>query len=148
VEKGGLGFQKDSFEAGYEAVKDRLMNEMKRMFNPEFLNRVDEIVVFRSLKREEIRQIVEIMLREVNTRLKDKQIAIELSDAAKEFLIEKGFSPSFGARPLRRAIQKHIEDALAEEMLKGVVSEGSHVTVDAGPDGLSFASQPEVTLVK
>jgi ATP-dependent Clp protease ATP-binding subunit ClpC len=148
VEKGGLGFQKDTFEAGYEAVKDRLMNEMKRMFNPEFLNRVDEIVVFRSLKREEIRQIVEIMLREVNSRLKDKRITIELSDAAKEFLIEKGFSPSFGARPLRRAIQKHIEDALAEEMLKGVISEGTSVAVDAGPSGLSFASQPEVTLVK
>ncbi|MEK7766541.1 MAG: ATP-dependent Clp protease ATP-binding subunit ClpC, partial [bacterium] len=113
------------------------------IYRPEFLNRVDEVIVFRSLGKEQIRSIVDIMLRTVCDRLREKHIALDVSDAAKEFLIEKGFSPTFGARPLRRAIQKHVEDALAEELLRGKIAEGAKVHLDAGPDGtLVFAPQP------
>jgi ATP-dependent Clp protease ATP-binding subunit ClpC len=147
AEKSALGFTQDTHAANYEVIRDKLLGELKHTFNPEFLNRVDETVVFRTLRREEIREIVDIMLKHVNVRLADKTLTLELTDAAKEFLIEKGFSPSFGARPLRRAIQKHVEDALAEELLRGRLADGSSVKADAGPDGLVFTSLPAVALV-
>jgi len=149
AEKGGLGFQRDTTQSNYEVLRDRLLNELKHTFNPEFLNRVDEVIVFRQLDREEIRKIVEIMLRQMGARLKDKQITLELDAAAKEFLIEKGWSPAFGARPLRRAIQKFVEDALAEELLKGRIPEGTRVAVTKGEgDSLVFAPVPQAALVQ
>ena len=149
MEKGSLGFHKDTDEAGYEAVKSKLLDELKHLFNPEFLNRVDETVVFRLLNKTEIRAIVEIMLREVSEGLKERKIEIELTEAAKEFIIEKGYSASYGARPLRRAIQKHVEDALAEELLKGAIAEGSQIHMDVDTEGnLTFSAQPpQVALV-
>ncbi len=148
AEKSALGFTQDTHTANYEVIRDKLLGELKHTFNPEFLNRVDETVVFRTLRREEIREIVDIMLKQVSIRLQDKTLTLELTDAAKEFLIEKGFSPSFGARPLRRAIQKHVEDALAEELLRGRLADGSAVKADAGPDGLVFTSLPQAALVQ
>jgi ATP-dependent Clp protease ATP-binding subunit ClpC len=148
VDKAGLGFQRDTHEASYEAVKDKLLGELKHAFNPEFLNRVDEVIVFRSLRKEEIRQIIEIMLVQVLARLKDRNITFEMSDTAKEFLIEQGWSPSFGARPLRRAIQKYVEDALAEELLKGHFAEGVHLVAEkANGDALTFTPQTPAALV-
>ncbi len=150
VEKGGaLGFQKESDELSYESIRDRLLEELKHTFNPEFLNRVDETIVFRSLRKIEIREIVEIMLRQVAERLQEKRINVEVTDEAKIFLIEKGYSPAFGARPLRRAIQKHLEDALAEEVLRGKIAEGADILVDIGPDGsLVFGPRPQIALIK
>jgi len=145
VEKGGaLGFHSGSEEASYEAVRDKLLNELKHAFNPEFLNRVDESIVFRSLRKDEIRSIIEIMLKQVGDRLKDRRITLEITDAAKEFLIEKGFSPSFGARPLRRAIQKYIEDAMADEILRGRIPEGNvvRIGVSMAADGSKAAVPP------
>ena len=144
IEKGGaLGFQKDSEQVNYDAVKTRLLGELKHAFNPEFLNRVDEVIVFRSLLREEVRQIVDILLAQFSERLKGKNISLKLTDAAKDFLLEKGFSPAFGARPLRRSIQKYIEDAMAEDLLKGTLLEGSRINADKGnEDRLVFAPEP------
>jgi len=144
IEKGGaLGFQKDSEQVNYDAVKTRLLGELKHAFNPEFLNRVDEVIVFRSLLREEVRQIVDILLAQFSERLKGKNISLKLTDAAKDFLLEKGFSPAFGARPLRRSIQKYIEDAMAEDLLKGTLLEGSRINADKGKeDRLVFAPEP------
>ncbi|MEK7476895.1 MAG: ATP-dependent Clp protease ATP-binding subunit [Candidatus Coatesbacteria bacterium] len=149
AEKGGLGFQRDTTQSHYEVLRDRLLNELKHAFNPEFLNRVDEVIVFRQLEREQIRAIVDIMMRQVSLRLKDKSITLELDDASKEFLMEKGWSPAFGARPLRRAIQKYIEDAMADELLRGRIPEGARVGVTRGEgiDTLAFTPLPQPALV-
>ena len=111
-----LGFQREP-GLDYEKMKERLLEEVKRTFNPEFLNRVDEIVVFHSLGREEMKKIVEILVEEVKDRLKEKSIELSLTDEAKDLLIEDGFDPNYGARPLRRAIQRLLEDPLSEEVL-------------------------------
>lgn len=113
-----IGFQEVSDEVSYEKMKDQLMAEVKKTFRPEFLNRIDDIIVFRILVKDELKQIVDFELKIVLERLKGQQIELELSDPAKEFLIEKGYDPKFGARPLKRAIERYIEDPLAEELLK------------------------------
>jgi len=111
------------------------MEELRRVFRPEFLNRLDEIVLFHSLGKEELSRIVEIMLRELNGRLADRKIEISLTPAAKTRIAEIGFDPAYGARPLRRALQKRIEDALAMRILEGEFPEGDRVTVDVDPKG-------------
>jgi ATP-dependent Clp protease ATP-binding subunit ClpC len=140
--KGGktLGFQKEDTSSSYERMKQKLMEETRRTFNPEFLNRIDETIVFHPLGMKEVLQIIDILLSEVSERLKEKGITFELTRAAKEFLAEKGFNPTFGARPLKRAIQKHVEDPLAEEILKGQFSGECEVIVDRreGEEKLSF----------
>ena len=140
--KGGktLGFQKEDASSSYEQMKQKLMEETRRTFNPEFLNRIDEIIVFHSLGMKEVLQIIDILLSDVSKRLKEKGINFELTPQAKEFLAEKGFNPTFGARPLQRAIQKLVEDPLAEEILKGQFSDECDVIVDRreGEEKLSF----------
>ncbi|GAB2695567.1 ATP-dependent protease ATP-binding subunit ClpC [Paenibacillus thermoaerophilus] len=114
----------------YNNMKDKVMNELKKSFRPEFLNRIDEIIVFHSLEEEHIAQIVSLMSDELNKRLKEQDVEFRLSDSAKAFLAKVGFDPAFGARPLRRAIQKHIEDRLSEELLKGNIAKGDSVLID------------------
>jgi ATP-dependent Clp protease ATP-binding subunit ClpC len=114
------------------------MEEVKRLFNPEFLNRVDEIVVFRNLGKEHMLQIIDIVVDEMLKKIADRQIDITLDESAKEFLAEKGFDPVYGARPLKRAIQKYIEDPIAEEMLKGLFADGSQIQVKSKDDSLDF----------
>ncbi len=135
-----LGFQKEDASSSYEQMKQKLMEETRRTFNPEFLNRIDEIIVFHSLGMKEVLQIIDILLSDVSKRLKEKGINFELTPQAKEFLAEKGFNPTFGARPLQRAIQKLVEDPLAEEILKGQFSDECDVIVDrlVGEEKLSF----------
>jgi ATP-dependent Clp protease ATP-binding subunit ClpB len=124
---------------GEDVVRDKVMEELRREFRPEFLNRLDEIVLFRSLGKEELAIIILIMLRELNERLADRKILVTLTDAARERLAEIGFDPTYGARPLRRAIQKHIQDPLALRILKGDFREGESILVDAdGNTGFSF----------
>jgi ATP-dependent Clp protease ATP-binding subunit ClpB len=124
---------------GEEVVRNKVMEELRREFRPEFLNRLDEIVLFRSLGREELAIIILIMLRELNERLADRKISVTLTDAARERLAEIGFDPTYGARPLRRAIQKHIQDLLALHILKGDFREGESILIDAdGNSGFSF----------
>ncbi len=118
---------------GGEVIRDRVMEELRRVFRPEFLNRLDEIVLFHSLGKEELSRIVDIMLRELNDRLADRKITISLTPAAKVRIAEIGYDPAYGARPLRRALQKRVEDPLAMRILGGEFPEGSRVTVGTDP---------------
>ncbi len=111
-------------------MKERVLEAMKRTFRPEFLNRVDEIVVFHALEREHLRQIVDLMLNRVSRQLLERRITIEVTEAAKDKLVDEGYSREFGARPLRRAIQKLVEDRMSEELLSGRIKEGDSVVVD------------------
>ena len=119
-----IGFQESSEEAGYQKMKDQLMAEVKKAFKPEFLNRVDDIIVFKMLTKNELKQIIDLELAQLLERLKGKKISLELAAPVKDFLIEKGYDPKFGARPLKRAIERHIEDPLAEELLKTKLFKG------------------------
>jgi ATP-dependent Clp protease ATP-binding subunit ClpC len=121
-------------EQAYEKMKDNLLNEMKKTFRPEFLNRVDGVVVFHSLTKEQIRQIVDLMLASVTQQLQEKGIALEVTAAAKDFLGEKGYDEVYGARPLRRAIQDMVEDKLSEDLLRGKFQSGDTVVVDLEGD--------------
>lgn len=127
-----LGFtvSADENKTKYEKTKETVMEEMKKAFRPEFLNRLDDIIVFSHLTREEIRQIVDVMLKDLIQRLKSQEIAVEISDEVKDHLAEEGYSSSYGARPLRRLIQKTIEDALAEELLLGHAGEGDTIKLN------------------
>ncbi|SHF46893.1 ATP-dependent Clp protease ATP-binding subunit ClpC [Caldanaerobius fijiensis DSM 17918] len=127
-----LGFAASTNEAkdAYEKMKENVMDQLKRTFRPEFLNRIDEIIVFHQLTMDDIKKIVDIMLKDLNERLKANNIQLILSDAAKEYLAKEGYDPAFGARPLRRAIEKTIENTLSEKMLKGEIKQGDVVYVD------------------
>jgi len=114
-----LGFRQTSEEFTYQNMKERLLREVDRHFRPEFLNRVDDVIVFKPLTKENLQEIVEIEMEEVRSRLADKGISLILSPEAKDFLIERGYEPDFGARPLRRAIENLVEDPLSEEILRG-----------------------------
>ena len=135
IEKGGGGlgfeFSGDSVEdSQYNRIKSLVNEELKQYFRPEFLNRLDEIIVFRQLTKNEVKEIAEIMLQEVFTRLQDKGINLNVTDAFKERLVEEGYNPSYGARPLRRAVMRLLEDSLAEEVLSGRIKDGDRATVD------------------
>ncbi len=124
-----LGFTVDSAARDYEQMKDRVMNELKKTFRPEFINRLDELIVFHSLEKEHIADIVDLLLADLNKRLSDQGISFELTKPAKEFLIEEGYDKEYGARPLKRAIQKHIEDMLSEGILNGDIQTGDKVKI-------------------
>jgi ATP-dependent Clp protease ATP-binding subunit ClpC len=126
-----LGFGQTGDAAGsYERMKSKVSEELKQHFRPEFLNRVDEIVVFPPLTREQIVAMVDNMIAAVEVRLKDRDMSIELTQAAKDLLAKRGFDPVLGARPLRRTVQREVEDVLAEKMLYGEVGPGQIVLVD------------------
>ncbi|MCD5397998.1 ATP-dependent Clp protease ATP-binding subunit [candidate division NPL-UPA2 bacterium] len=133
-----LGFSAEDEKSSYESIKEKLLGDLKKVFRPEFLNRIDETIVFRSLTREELKEIVNFMLEEVRERLSEKKLKIEISPQAKEFFINKGYDPFFGARPLRRAIQRYLENSLAEEILKGNLKEGTTIKVGVKNGKLSF----------
>jgi len=124
-----LGFKAQKEEITYEDMKDKLLEEVKRTFKPEFLNRIDDIIVFRPLAKEDLERIVDIELGYVRERLKEQQIGLEVEQEAKDFLIEKGFDTFFGARPLKRTIQRFLEDPLASEIISKRFKEGSKVKV-------------------
>lgn len=126
---GGMGFGTQSDKDKYSAMKGHIEDALKRVFNPEFLNRVDDAIVFHNLEREHILLIIDIASQDLLKRMEGMGISIELTKPAKDFLADKGFDPAFGARPLRRAIQKYVEDPLAEEILKGTFANGSKIKV-------------------
>jgi ATP-dependent Clp protease ATP-binding subunit ClpC len=126
----GFGFGKKSPEANYEKMKDILQKEVERQFRPEFLNRIDDTIVFQALTRENLKTIVDYELAKVFKRLTEHGLKLELSEGAKEFLIDKGFNPEFGARPLRRAIEHYIEDPLSEAVLGGKFEGKKLVKID------------------
>lgn len=137
---GGIGFGGATEEGKYQSMKTSVEDAMKRLFNPEFLNRIDEAIVFRSLEREDIMQIINIELKDLIENLHQNKMEIVLDETAKEFLVTKGFDPKYGARPLKRAIQKYVEDPLAEEILKGTFKQGSKIIAKhaEGQDELYF----------
>jgi ATP-dependent Clp protease ATP-binding subunit ClpC len=125
-------------EVTYEKMKDRVMDELKRSFRPEFLNRIDEVIVFHSLSRENVKSIVDLMIKRVEEQLKTKDVDIELTDAAKELLAQQGYDPSLGARPLRRTIQRLVEDPLSEKLLYKEFTAGQTIIVDARDEEIVF----------
>jgi ATP-dependent Clp protease ATP-binding subunit ClpC len=139
--KGGFGFSRPNEEASYEKMKQTLQTELERYFRPEFLNRLDDTIVFRPLNRNDLVNIVEYELRKVRKRLTEKNISLELEDSAKDFLIEKGYNPDFGARPLRRAMEQQLEDPLSEAILRGEFKGDQVIKVryEQGKTGLSFS---------
>ncbi len=126
---GGFGFGINTPKDRYESMKSTIEDAVKRVFNPEFLNRIDDTIIFHPLEREHIMKIIDIQMRDLLKRMHSMNITVELTKSAKEFLVEKGFDPTFGARPLRRALQKYVEDPLAEEILKRKFGDGSRVKV-------------------
>ncbi|NES69076.1 MAG: AAA domain-containing protein, partial [Okeania sp. SIO2D1] len=141
----GLGFEFSDNEADaqYNRIRNLVNEELKQYFRPEFLNRLDEIIVFRQLNKDEVKEIAVIMLKEVFSRLTEKGIKLEITDRFQERLVEEGYNPSYGARPLRRAIMRLLEDVLAEEILSGAVREGDTAVVDVGEDGQVKVTQGE-----
>ena len=141
---GGLGFKRSDKKSIREKMKERVEEELKKTFNPEFLNRLDEMVVFNSLERKEIIQIVDLEIAEILDRVKERDITISLTPGAKALLAEKGFDPTYGARQLKRTIQKLVEDPMAEEILQGKYTAGSEVRVSKKGDGLHFVDASAV----
>ncbi len=137
----GFATSTNEREDAYERMKGNIMEDLKRTFRPEFLNRVDDIIVFHQLEEEHLKQIVELMLKSLLGRIKEMNINIDVSDKAKVLLAEKGYDQAYGARPLRRAIQKMVEDQLSEEMLKGDIKPGSDILIDAEDEKLVFKSK-------
>eukprot|EP00245_Coleochaete_scutata_P014624 TRINITY_DN629_c1_g2_i1.p1 TRINITY_DN629_c1_g2~~TRINITY_DN629_c1_g2_i1.p1 ORF type:complete len:950 (+),score=219.05 TRINITY_DN629_c1_g2_i1:149-2998(+) len=139
IEKGGggMGFQLDygAEDSSYNRIKTLVNEELKQYFRPEFLNRLDEIIVFRQLTKVEIKEIADLMLKEVFERLKKKEILLDVTERFRDRLVEEGFSTSYGARPLRRAIMRLLEDNLAERMLEGTIKEGDSAIMDVDPEG-------------
>jgi len=137
-----MGFKPEGMDAAvkdYEAMKERVTEELKRTFRPEFLNRVDEIIVFHTLSEEHMKQIVGLMLKSVARRIAEYGLYLEFTDTAKDLLVKKGNDQMYGARPLRRVIQRMVEDRLSEEMLQGKIKDGDVVTVGAAGDDLTFS---------
>ncbi|MHC5932826.1 ATP-dependent Clp protease ATP-binding subunit [Nostoc sp.] len=147
IEKGGSGigfeFSEDASESTYNRIRSLVNEELKQYFRPEFLNRLDEIIVFRQLSKPEVTQIAEIMLKEVFGRLTEKGITLEVTDRFKDRLITEGYSPSYGARPLRRAIMRLLEDSLAEEILSGRIKDGDTAIVDVDENGVVQVSSQQ-----
>jgi len=148
IEKGStLGFQKASEENQYIKMKGSIISQLKEVFNPEFLNRVDEVIIFHPLNKEHLGKIIEILISEVNERLAIGNMHLEITDEVKEWLITEGFQPSYGARPMRRAIQRSIEDPLSEEIIKGRFKESKRIKIvlrDGKPEFIEEEVMAEV----
>jgi ATP-dependent Clp protease ATP-binding subunit ClpC len=142
-----LGFAVSDDETGmtYDDMKLRVMGELKKVFRPEFLNRIDDVIVFHKLQKDEIKTIVELLLRRIRESLAERELQLELSDEAKDLLVDKGWDPAMGARPLRRAIQRYIEDPLADFVLRAELMPGGTVMVDKAPEDRG-EDEPEVAL--
>jgi ATP-dependent Clp protease ATP-binding subunit ClpC len=130
-----LGFTSGDAAANWERRAEKVREELKNVFNPEFLNRLDDVIVFHPLSREHISQIVSVLLKDVRKRLAEEELSLKLTDAATDFLVGRGYDEQYGARPLKRAIQKYIEDPLSEKILMGEFSRGDEIEVDVAPDG-------------
>ena len=145
IARGALGFSLEgNSQNDYDLMRGKVNEELKRHFKPEFLNRVDDTIVFPQLNKVELRQIVDLFIKKLADRLEDRDMTIELTDAAKEKLIEIGFDPALGARPLRRAVQREIEDKLSEKILHGELAAATHVSVDLVAGEFVFTAKPRI----
>ncbi|MED3561266.1 ATP-dependent protease ATP-binding subunit ClpC [Bacillus xiapuensis] len=143
-----VGFNIQDGEQDYKDMKGKVMEELKKAFRPEFLNRIDEIIVFHALERKHLQEIVTLLSDQLTKRLKEQNIDLELTEAAKDKISQEGYDPEYGARPLRRAIQKHIEDRLSEELLKGNLLTGQNVIIDVADGEFVVRSAEKASLVK
>ncbi len=145
-----LGFAVSDDETGitYDDMKNRIMGELKKVFRPEFLNRIDDVIVFHKLQKEEIRQIVELLLVRIRESMAERELQLELTDPAKDLLVDKGWDPAMGARPLRRAIQRYIEDPLADFVLREQLMPGATVVVNPAAEGSEDDGGVSLTIVK
>ncbi len=143
--EGQIGFTTQKSEAkaqkSYDAMKEKVMTEVKKLFRPEFLNRLDEIIVFHELTEEQLRSIVDLMVNDLQNRLAERKLSIELTAKAKSWLAREGYDPIYGARPLRRVLERHVENPLSSKVLRGELKEGDTVRVDLGKDGLTFKTR-------
>jgi ATP-dependent Clp protease ATP-binding subunit ClpC len=148
-----LGFvtQKDDDQIrknAYERMKEKVMTEVRKVFRPEFINRIDDIIVFHELSEEQLAQIVELMIKDLQNRLAERKLTINITDAAKNWLVKVGYDPAYGARPLRRSIERYVENPLANSLLKGEFKEDETILVDCGEDSLIFSTQEAGMLKK
>jgi len=144
--KMSIGFAAQTDEAkteaqAYESMKEKVMAEVKKTFRPEFLNRLDEMIVFHELTGEQLRQIVDFMVKDLEKRLAERKLGLEMTDAAKSWLAKAGFDPVYGARPLRRAVERYVENPLSTKVLRGEFKEGDTVIVDLVDDELTFTAR-------
>ncbi|MDH5696597.1 MAG: AAA family ATPase [Dehalococcoidia bacterium] len=140
----GFATKKDearSQKQDYDAMKEKVLAEMKKTFRPEFINRIDEIIVFHQLTEEQLRSIVDLMARDLQKRLAERKLGVELTEKAKSWLVKEGYDPVYGARPLRRALERYVENPLSAKLLRGEFSEGDTVIVDRGDKGLTFTAK-------
>jgi len=140
----GFTTRRDEGKAGksnYEEMKDKVMGEVRKTFRPEFLNRLDEIIVFHELNEEQLRQVVDLLAKDLQKRLAERKLSVEITEQARSWLAKEGYDPVYGARPLRRALEKHVENPLAIKVLSGEFKEGATVVVDVGEEGLTFTAK-------
>ena len=137
--QGVLGFTNPDSELEYTRLVEKLQSAARKHFKPEFLNRLDEIIVFRELVKQDLQEIIDLEVKKIAQRLENRECTIEYNQEVKDYLIDKGFSPEYGARPLRRAVERHLEDPLAEEILKGKITNMQHITVKKGKENLLFS---------
>jgi ATP-dependent Clp protease ATP-binding subunit ClpC len=135
---GGLGFSSTDGMEDYEKIKEKIMAEIKKIFNPEFINRLDDIIIFNPLNEEDIGEIVDIMIRDLNRRLEEKRIVLTLDEEVKAFLVKRGYDPEYGARPLRRAIQRHLEDPLSQDLISATIRDGDKVSAHLVDEAITF----------
>ncbi|MFH1373200.1 MAG: ATP-dependent Clp protease ATP-binding subunit [bacterium] len=134
-----VGFDADKVDASYDGMRKKIMDELKKAFNPELLNRIDETIIFHSLDKDHIREIISILLTETAQQLAEKGISFSLTDEARDFLADKGFEPEYGARPLKRALRKYLEDPLSEEILRGQYAGDCDLIIGVGDNKLTFS---------
>ena len=139
ITKQSLGFGQQSDAVPYDKMKENILEAAKKVFRPEFLNRLDEILVFHALSKEDLIKILNLEIEKVCNRLKHRSIELVLDDKARDFLVAKGYDPNYGARPMRRSVERYLEDPLAEEILKGNIHGASPVVVTAGDEMLTFS---------
>ena len=140
MKKVTLGFGGDKEDGSYDSMKAKVLGEAKRVLKPEFINRFDDLIVFHQLGKPDLKHIVDLEIAKLIERIKMKEIKVTLDDKAREFLIEKGFDPAYGARPMRRAVERYLEDPMAEEMLRGTFKPGDTAEVTANEKELDFKS--------
>jgi ATP-dependent Clp protease ATP-binding subunit ClpC len=128
-------------ESSYEQMKGKVMSEVKKTFRPEFLNRIDEIIVFHALTEEQLRNIIDLLVKDLQNRLTERKLKIEITGKSKSWLAKSGYDPIYGARPLRRAIEQYVENPLSSKLLRGEFKEGDIIVVDYGVEGLTFQSK-------
>jgi len=144
AQKGGtLGFLRpgEADTSDEQEAHQKIQKDLKKTFRPEFLNRVDEIIIFHTLSLEQVKQIVDLQMREISARLAERGLTVELTEAAREWLAEEGYDPQFGARPLKRTLQRRVESPLSIKLLKGVCQAGDTVVIDADEERLAFAQK-------